>query len=67
MKLSLVSDSLWNGLEEIRVDRYPCVLGRDSDSDYPVRLAFVSRRHCRLWSRTARFSFTIWNPSMAHS
>jgi pSer/pThr/pTyr-binding forkhead associated (FHA) protein len=47
MKLSLLSDRSWQGLDEIRIDRYPCVLGRDSDSDYPVPLAFISRRHCR--------------------
>jgi pSer/pThr/pTyr-binding forkhead associated (FHA) protein len=32
---------------EIVVDRYPFVIGRRSDNDFPLPLAFVSRRHCQ--------------------
>jgi len=32
---------------EIVVDRYPFVIGRRSDNDCALPLAFVSRRHCQ--------------------
>jgi pSer/pThr/pTyr-binding forkhead associated (FHA) protein len=47
MKLSLITERPWNGLDEIRIESYPSVLGRDRDCDCSLPLAFVSRRHCR--------------------
>jgi pSer/pThr/pTyr-binding forkhead associated (FHA) protein len=32
---------------EIVVQRFPFVIGRRTDSDYSLTLAFVSRRHCQ--------------------
>jgi FHA domain len=54
MKLSLLSDRPWNEVDEIRIDHYPCVLGRDRDSDYSVQLSFISRRHCRFLLQDGR-------------
>jgi pSer/pThr/pTyr-binding forkhead associated (FHA) protein len=32
---------------EIRIDRFPFVIGRRSENDCPLPLACVSRRHCQ--------------------
>lgn len=34
---------------ELVIDRFPFVIGRDSECDYQVEYPSVSRRHCRLY------------------
>ncbi len=48
MKLRLESQCAWDGINEVIVDRYPFVIGRDTDSDCPLPFAFLSRQHCLL-------------------
>ena len=37
----------WENVHEVRVDHFPFVIGRQSDSDCSLPLAFISRHHCR--------------------
>jgi pSer/pThr/pTyr-binding forkhead associated (FHA) protein len=48
MNISLKSSSLWNGLGEVHVERFPFFLGRHRDNDCALPLAFVSRQHCQI-------------------
>jgi pSer/pThr/pTyr-binding forkhead associated (FHA) protein len=34
-------------MEEVRIDRFPAILGRSNGCDASVPISFVSRRHCR--------------------
>jgi len=47
MKISLSSPQDGNGIEEILVDHFPFVLGRDSQNDCQLKFAFISRQHCQ--------------------
>jgi hypothetical protein len=47
MKLWLQPSWPLDDEREILVDRYPFVIGRRSDNDWALPLAFVSRRHCQ--------------------
>jgi pSer/pThr/pTyr-binding forkhead associated (FHA) protein len=47
MKVWLQAHAAMEGMPEIRVDRFPFVIGRRSESDCALPLAFVSRRHCQ--------------------
>jgi pSer/pThr/pTyr-binding forkhead associated (FHA) protein len=40
--------------EDVVVDHFPFVIGRHPQSDYPLPLAVVSRRHCELFEREGR-------------
>ncbi|SRR5579885_2682431 len=43
-----------DGLAEVRIDRFPFVVGRRSDCDLALPLAFVSRRHCQFTRQDGR-------------
>jgi pSer/pThr/pTyr-binding forkhead associated (FHA) protein len=47
--MKMLLRTLWplDDCKEILVDRYPFVIGRRSDNDCALALAFVSRRHCQ--------------------
>lgn len=47
--MKMLLRTLWplDDCREILVDRYPFVIGRRSDNDCTLALAFVSRRHCQ--------------------
>lgn len=47
--MKMLLQTIWplDDNREILVDRFPFVIGRRSDSDCALPLAFVSRRHCR--------------------
>jgi pSer/pThr/pTyr-binding forkhead associated (FHA) protein len=47
--MKMLLRTLWplDDCREILVDRYPFVIGRRSDNDCALALAFVSRRHCQ--------------------
>ena len=47
MKISLRTPCAWEGVEEILIDHYPFIVGRERSNDGPLPLAFVSRQHCR--------------------
>ena len=47
MKMFLQTSWPLEGNREIVVQRFPFVIGRRSDSDCSLSLAFVSRRHCQ--------------------
>src|SRR5579885_2880098 len=47
MKVWLQACYPGDGLTEARLDRFPFVVGRRSDCDLALPLAFVSRRHCQ--------------------
>lgn len=47
MTMKLIVSGCWDGIEQISIDRYPFVLGRDRETDRALPLAFVSRQHCR--------------------
>ena len=47
MKITLRTPCAWEGVEEIVIDHYPFIVGRERSNDGPVPLAFVSRQHCR--------------------
>src|SRR5262249_11295108 len=48
--MKMLLQTLWplEDHREVVVDRFPFVIGRRSDTDYSLPLAFVSRRHCQL-------------------
>ncbi len=48
MKVWLQTMNPWEDELEIAIERYPFVIGRRSDSDCSLPLAFISRYHCRL-------------------
>jgi len=54
MRVNLRTLGSWNGVGEIHVESYPFILGRDSDTDCPLPLAFISRQHCQLLLRENR-------------
>src|SRR5271167_3797547 len=47
MKLWLHPALPWEDVHEIRIDHFPFVVGRRSDSDCALPFAFVSRHHCQ--------------------
>jgi pSer/pThr/pTyr-binding forkhead associated (FHA) protein len=49
LPMKMLLRTLWplDDCREILVDRYPFVIGRRSDNDCILALAFVSRRHCQ--------------------
>jgi pSer/pThr/pTyr-binding forkhead associated (FHA) protein len=47
MKLLLQTSWLLGDNRQIAVQRFPFVIGRRTDSDCSLMLAFVSRRHCQ--------------------
>jgi pSer/pThr/pTyr-binding forkhead associated (FHA) protein len=47
MKIKLKSPCVWDGIDEVLVDRYPFVMGRDRKSDCVLEFVFISRRHCQ--------------------
>jgi pSer/pThr/pTyr-binding forkhead associated (FHA) protein len=47
MKLWLHTSQPVDDLREILIDRFPFVIGRRSDSDCALPLAFISRHHCQ--------------------
>ena len=34
---------------DVRIDQFPCVIGRHPECDFQVNLPFVSRHHCSLF------------------
>ena len=46
MKLWLQALSPHDLVKEILIERFPFVIGRQSESDCPLPLAFISRRQC---------------------
>src|SRR5262249_12132654 len=51
MKISLRSWGGWEGVDELIIDRFPFILGRDSGNQGSLPLAFVSRQHCQFTQR----------------
>ncbi len=47
MNLWLYPTLPWDNIHEIRIDHFPFVIGRRSDSDCALPFAFVSRHHCK--------------------
>jgi pSer/pThr/pTyr-binding forkhead associated (FHA) protein len=47
MRISLKTPCNWDGIDEIVIDRYPYVVGRDYCNDCELKFAFVSRQHCQ--------------------
>jgi len=47
MKLCLQALQPPDQVQDILIDKFPFVIGRRSDSDYALPLAFISRHHCQ--------------------
>lgn len=48
MKLKLISNDMWSPTLEFSVGEFPCVIGRNGESDIQVDDRWVSARHCEL-------------------
>jgi pSer/pThr/pTyr-binding forkhead associated (FHA) protein len=47
MQIRLIPLSSWHDVDEVLLDHYPFVIGRQRKNDCCLPLAFVSRQHCR--------------------
>lgn len=48
MKVKLISNDMWSPALEFTVERFPIVIGRNSNSEIAIDDRWVSAQHCKL-------------------